>query len=56
MVNMCIATVTDKCQMEAAVRRSYTKHYFSDILTYTDIEHGKDEPIIYCNTIKRLGK
>lgn len=52
---MYIAAVTDKYQVEASVRWPDGKHYFSGILTCTDIGHGKDKPIICREAIDRLG-
>lgn len=46
-VKMCIATVTDRDLVEAALKRCKIKKYFSEIFTCSSVGHGKDEPIIY---------
>jgi len=53
-VSMCIATATDKYQVEAAITRLGIKYCFSDILTCTEVGHGKDEPIIYQKALEAL--
>ena len=54
-VKMCIATVTDRYQVEAALKRIGIKDYFTDILTCREIGHGKNQPIIYREALKKLG-
>ncbi len=46
-VRMCVATATDLYLVEAALERCGVRHFFSEILTCTDVGHGKDEPVIY---------
>ncbi len=46
-VKMCIATATDRYQIEAALGRCNMLHYFDAIFTCTEVGHGKDEPYIF---------
>ena len=54
-VRMCIATATDRYQVEAALKRCGMESFFSEIFTCTDVGHGKDEPIIFQKAIEYLG-
>ncbi|MBQ9166108.1 MAG: HAD family hydrolase [Oscillospiraceae bacterium] len=54
-VKMCIATATDRYQIEAALRRCRMEHYFEDILTCTSVGHSKSEPHIFQAALQRLG-
>lgn len=54
-VKMCIATATERYQVEAALRRCGMSRFFEDILTCTDIKHGKDEPDIFREALGILG-
>ena len=54
-VRICIATATDRYQIEAALHRCNMVSYFSDILTCTEVGHGKDEPIIFREALTRMG-
>ena len=54
-MKICIATATDKYLIKAALKRCGMEHYFVDILTCTEIGHGKDEPVIYREAMNRLG-
>ena len=54
-VRMCIATATDRYQVEAALKRCGIEPFFSEIFTCTDVGHGKDEPIIFQKAIEYLG-
>ncbi len=54
-IKMCIATATDRYQVEAALRRCNILHYFDAIFTCTEVGHGKDEPYIFeiaCETME----
>lgn len=57
-VKMCIATVTDKPLVEAALNRLGVRNCFSEIFTCAAVGHSKEEPHIYreaqkhCNTQK----
>ena len=46
-VKMCIATATERSQIEAALKRCNMDRFFSEIFTCTDVGHGKDEPVIF---------
>ena len=46
-ISMCIATASDRYQIEAALRRCGMEHYFDAIFTCSEVGHGKDEPVIY---------
>ena len=54
-IKMCIATATDRYQVEAALKRCGMEHFFSEIFTCTDVGHGKDEPIIFQKAMDYLG-
>ena len=54
-IKMCIATATDRYQVEAALKRCGMESFFSEIFTCTDVGHGKDEPIIFQNAMEYLG-
>ena len=46
-IRMCIATATDRYQIEAALSRCGMTHYFDAIFTCGEVGHGKDEPVIF---------
>lgn len=46
-IKMCIATATDRHQVESALKRCDMLHYFDAIFTCTEVGHGKDEPYIF---------
>lgn len=46
-IKMCIATATDRYQVEAALARCGMKQFFSEIFTCTEVGSGKDKPQIY---------
>ena len=52
---MCIATATDRYQVEAVLTRCGMESFFSEIFTCTDVGHGKDEPIIFQKAMNCLG-
>lgn len=54
-VKMCIATATDRYQVEAALKRCGMESFFSEIFTCTDVGHGKDEPVIFRKAMEHLG-
>ena len=54
-VRLCIATATERPLVEAALSRAGILEYFECILTCTDVGHGKDEPFIYREALKRIG-
>ena len=46
-IPMCIATATDRYQIEAALGRCGMADYFEAIFTCSEVGHGKDEPHIF---------
>lgn len=54
-VKMCIATVTDKHLVEAALDRLSVREYFSEVFTCASVGHSKEEPHIYREAQKHLG-
>ena len=54
-IKMCIATATDRYQVEAALVRCKMEHYFSEIFTCTEVGSGKNEPIIFRAAMNHLG-
>jgi HAD superfamily hydrolase (TIGR01509 family) len=54
-VKMCVATATDRRQTEAALKNLGVDHYFSFILTCTEVGSGKDQPKIFEQALERLG-
>ncbi len=54
-VKMCIATVTDKYLVEAALKRLGVRDYFSKIFVCSEVGHSKEEPHIYREAQKHLG-
>lgn len=54
-IKMCIATATDRYQVQAALKRCGLESFFTGIFTCTEVGHGKDEPIIFQKAIEHLG-
>lgn len=54
-ISMCIATASERYQIEAALRRCGLYGYFEEILTCSETGHGKDEPFIFQKAMKCLG-
>lgn len=52
---MCIATASDRYQIEAALNRCGMRQYFDAIFTSNEVGHGKDEPIIFRKAMKHFG-
>ena len=46
-IPMCIATASDRYQIEAALSRCGMSHYFDVIFTCSEVGYGKDEPVIF---------
>ena len=44
---MCIATASDRYQIETALHRCNMTEFFDKIFTCTEVGHGKDEPEIF---------
>ena len=54
-IRMCIATATDRYQIEAALKRCDMLDFFDAIFTCSEIGHGKDEPVIFWKAMEFLG-
>ena len=54
-VTLCIATATDRYQIDAALRRCGMDGLFSEIFTCSEVGHGKDEPIIFRRAREFMG-
>ena len=54
-VRMCIATVTDKYLVEAALKRLGVRGYFSEIFTTAEVGCSKNKPTIYRTALDHLG-
>lgn len=54
-ISMCIATASDRYQVEAALRRCGMEHYFEAIFTCSEVGHGKDEPVIFQKAMEHFG-
>ena len=54
-IRMCIATATDRYQVEAALKRCCMQHYFSEIFTCTEVGVGKDQPYFFRKAMGHLG-
>ena len=53
-IKMCIATATDRYQVEAALQRCKLSHFFSEIFTCTEVGSGKDRPDIFRTAMAHL--
>ncbi len=53
-VKMCVATVTDKALVEAALNRLGVREYFSAIFTCAEVGQSKETPEIYRKALKHL--
>jgi HAD superfamily hydrolase (TIGR01509 family) len=54
-VKMCVATVTDRYLVEAALTRLQVRQYFGEIFTSAEVGCGKNEPTIYRVALDYLG-
>ena len=54
-IRMCIATASDRYQIEAALKRCGMPEFFEEIFTCSEVGHGKDEPIIFRKAMEYLG-
>lgn len=52
---MCVATVTERRLIEAALERCGMRHFFKKVLTCGDVGHGKDKPFIYRKAMGCIG-
>lgn len=46
-IKMCIATATDRYQVEAALKRCDMQNFFSEIFTCTEVGRSKESPEIF---------
>ena len=53
-IKMCIATATDRYQVEAALQRCGMSRFFSEIFTCTEVGSGKDRPDIFRKAMEHL--
>ena len=53
-IKMCIATATDRYQVEAALQRCGMRLLFSEIFTCTEVGSGKDRPEIFRKAMEYL--
>ena len=53
-IRMCIATATDRYQVEAALQRCKMRYFFSEIFTCTEVGSGKDRPDIFRKAMDHL--
>ena len=54
-IPMCIATASERYQIQAALSRCGMEQYFEAIFTCTEIGHGKDEPAIFQKAMMHFG-
>ena len=54
-ISMCIATASDRYQIEAALSRCGMEHYFEAIFTCSEVGYGKDEPVIFQKVMEHFG-
>ncbi len=54
-VKMCIATLTDRYLVEAALKRCNIREYFSEIFSCGEIGVGKSSPLVYDIALAHLG-
>lgn len=53
-VSLCVATATDRYQIEAALKRCGMDELFLEVFTCGEVGHGKDEPVIYRKAMEFL--
>lgn len=54
-VRMCIATASERYQIEAALKRCDMSHFFDAVFSCTEVGHGKDEPVIFRKAMEAFG-
>lgn len=54
-IPMCIATASDRYQIEAALCRCGMEYFFDAVFTCTEVGHGKDEPFIFRKAMAHFG-
>lgn len=53
-IKMCIATATERYQVEAALKRCGMRQFFSEIFTCTEAGSGKESPLIFRAAMEHL--
>lgn len=53
-ISMCIATASDRYQIEAALARCGLSHFFDAVFTCGEVGHGKDEPVIFREAMRHF--
>lgn len=54
-ISMCIATASERYQIEAALKRCGMSQYFDATFTCSEIGHGKEEPFIFRQAMEVCG-
>ncbi len=54
-IKMCIATATDRVQIEAALKRCGMSSFFEAVYTCSEVGCGKERPDIYLEALASLG-
>lgn len=54
-ISMCIATASERYQIEGALKRCGMSQYFDAIFTCSEIGHGKEEPFIFRQAMEVCG-
>lgn len=54
-IPMCVATLTDKHLVKAALERCGMAQYFCGIFTAAEVGKGKDSPLLYQTALSHLG-
>ena len=54
-IHMCIATASERYQVEAALKRCGMDRFFDAIFTCTEVGRGKDEPVIFRRAMEHFG-
>ena len=54
-IRTCIATASDRYQIEAALKRCSMEQYFDAVFTCSEVGHGKDEPFIFRRAMEHFG-
>ena len=54
-IPMCIATATDRCLIEAALKRCKLDGYFDAVFTCGEVGHSKNEPVIFRKAMEHFG-
>lgn len=54
-VPMCIATATDRLLVESALKTTNIQHFFTEILTCTEVGEGKESPVIFERALEVMG-